>query len=447
MIEPSTSVRPDIAERLARMVRVPTVSAERDIRSPEPFDTFRALLHELYPRVHDELTLEVFAEVGLLFHWVGRRADEPVVLMAHWDVVPVDETDPWTHPPFSGAVADGSVWGRGTLDDKGQLCVLLDAVENLLAAGFQPERDVYLSLGGDEESHGQGAQATAAVVRERGIRPWLVLDEGGAVTDAPLPIVPLPAAMVGVAEKGVLTLRLDVRGAGGHASAPGRELATTRIARAVRRLQRHPFPARLSTSSRAMFSHFAEHTEGRPRRITRALAAVPPVTARVLAVIGGEPAAMVRTTVAVTMLAGGTASNVLPSQASATLNVRLAPGDSVAGAVVRIRRVIRDPQVSVSVVEGTEASPEAATDNAQWALIRSAVSKTYPEAVTVPYVQMSATDSRYYHVFSPATYRFAPLLMTQRQRDAIHGIDEYVTIDSLERGEQFYRHLIHSIPA
>ncbi|MEJ3406130.1 M20/M25/M40 family metallo-hydrolase [Rathayibacter sp. YIM 133350] len=445
------SVRPGIAERLSRMIRIPTVSAHVENTGPEPFHAFETLLAELYPSTHAALEREKITDFGLLYRWRGTgttpaSAAEPVVLMAHYDVVPVDESDLWTYPPFDGTIADGRVWGRGTLDDKGELCVVLDAVENLVASGFSPARDVYLSFGGNEESHGAAAKAIAAAFQERGLAPWLVLDEGGAVTDAPLPSIPIQAAMVGVSEKGILTARLEARGAGGHASAPGRHLATTRIAHAIRRINRHPFPARMSASVRAMFGAFAAHTEGRAQLLSRGVAATAPVSAKVLSRLGGEPAAMVRTTVAVTMLDGGTAANVLPSQASATLNVRIATGESVDGTMQRLRRIVNDAEVRVELVEGTEPSPESPTTGPQFDLIRAAVTASYPEAVTIPYVQMSATDSRYFHVFSPATYRFAPLMMNTEQRAAIHGVDEYVSIDSLVRGELFYRELIGAIP-
>ncbi|MET0725553.1 MAG: M20/M25/M40 family metallo-hydrolase [Leifsonia sp.] len=447
-------VRPGIAERLSRMVQLPTVSAELDVRGREPFEAFEALIRELYPLVHEHLTLEKITDFGLLYRWAGpatsrgaASSDEPVVLMAHYDVVPVDLGDPWTYPPFDGTIADGIVWGRGTLDDKGELCLVLEAVENLLQAGFRPARDVYLSFGGNEETFGDAAKSIAATLHERGIRPWLVLDEGGAVTDAPLPFIPLVTAVVGVAEKGAMTLRLDARGEPGHASAPPRETATTRLALAVRRINRRGFRPHFPRAAGTMFRVFRENTTGRPRAIVSALLAVPPLTARLFAGMGGDAGALVRTTVAVTMLDGGTAANVLPSQASATLNIRIAVGETVAGSVARIRRIVRGLDVSVTVLEGDDPSPESATDNAQFALIRDAVSVAYPEAVTAPYVQMSATDARHFHRFSPATYRFAPLLMTTRQRGSIHGIDEHVTIDSLERGERFYAALLRSLPA
>ncbi|KJQ53815.1 M20/M25/M40 family metallo-hydrolase [Microbacterium sp. SA39] len=443
----TATVRPGIAERLSQMIRIPTVSAELEQRGPAPFEDFVALLAELYPLTHEHLRLERHTDFGLLLHWTGRdtASDGPVVLMAHYDVVPVDESDAWTHPPFAGVIADGSVYGRGALDDKGPLIVVLEAVENLLADGFVPARDVYLSFGGNEETYGHAAEEIARVLRDRDIVPWLVVDEGGAVVDAPLPFVPGRAAMIGVGEKGVMTVQLTARGAGGHASAPPSLTAVRRIARAVDRLGPATFRPRTPAAIGRMLSQLATRTPGPARPLLRLLGAAPLLTARVFAVLGGEPAALIRTTVAPTMQSGGTAANVLPSQASATVNLRLALGETTQQTVFRVRRRIRDPLVKVEVLEASEPSPESPTDNVQFALLAAALEVSHPGIPAVPYVMMAATDSRHFHRFSPAVYRFAPLEMSNAQRSSIHGVDESVEIAALERGERFHRALLEQL--
>ncbi|QIK62767.1 M20/M25/M40 family metallo-hydrolase [Leucobacter viscericola] len=438
--------REGAAERLSRMIQIPTVSAEMEQRGAEPFEQFIALLEELYPLTHAQLERERITDLGLLFHWRGTDSQQdPAVLMAHFDVVPIDESDTWKHPPFEGRIANGYVHGRGALDDKGPLLVTLEAVENLLATGFTPARDVYLSFGGNEETFGDAAEAIANTLEDRGITPWLVLDEGGAVVDAPLPLVRGLAAMVGVGEKGATTIELSARGDGGHASAPPMLTAVGRVSRAVQRLTPETFPARTPAAVTRMLADFAARSRGPARLLYRALAGSPWLTARVFTMLGGEPAAMVRTTVAPTMLSGGTAANVLPSQASATVNLRIALGESVQGTVRRIRRRIKDRRVTVTVLEAGEPSPESATDNEQFALITEAVKRSHPTAHTTPYVMMAATDSRHFHRFSPATYRFAPLAMSAELRATIHGVDERVAMSELERGEIFHRTLIENL--
>ena len=251
--------------------------------------------------------------------------------------------------------------------------------------------------------------------------------------------------MIGVGEKGVVTLRLSARGDGGHASAPPRITAVGRIARAITRLDAGTFPARTPVAITRMLSLFANKARGRDQTVLRTLATFPRLTARIFAAMGGEPAALVRTTVAATMHQGGTAANVLPSQASATLNLRIALGETVARTVGRVRRRIHDPLLEVTVVESSEPSPESPTDNAQFALIASAVKASYPDAATVPFVCMAATDSRHFHRFSAAVYRFAPLAMSNAQRASVHGVDERVEIASLEKGELFHRALLQRL--
>ncbi len=431
--------RPGIAERLGEQIRLATVAG-----NDAAFAEFEALIARQFPRVHARLGLEHVTDRGLLFHWAGASAERPVVLMAHYDVVPVAAQE-WSDEPFSGTVRDGAVWGRGALDDKGPLIVVLEAVENLLADGFTPAQDVWLSFGGNEETYGSAAIAAAELFQQRGIVPWLVIDEGGAVVDAPLSFVKVNSAMVGVGEKGIATLRLTVRSDGGHASAPPKTTAASRLARAITRVQRNPFRVRMPKPFRQMLRSFEQHVTPGYRVLLGTLRVAHPVSARILASLGGEPAALMRTTVATTMLDGGSAPNVLPSQLSATLNIRIAQGETTASVVETIERSIGDAAVEVTVEEASEPSPLSPTDNAQFALITAAVDASYPGTVTAPYVMMAATDSRHFHRFAPAVYRFSPLAMTAAQRASIHGVDEFVTVDSLESGERFFQVLLRSL--
>ncbi len=430
------------------MIQIPTVSAELEERGAEPFEGFAKLLEELYPLIHERLERERIGEFGLLFRWRGAQTGlDPVVLMAHYDVVPANEADAWSFPPFEGRIQGDCVYGRGALDDKGPMVILLEAVENLLTDGFTPPRDVYLSFGGNEECSGADAKLISETLHERGITPWMVLDEGGAVTNSPLPFVQGTAAMVGVGEKGLANIRISARSEGGHSSVPPPLTTVGRVSRAVTKLTPGTFRARVPKAIPRMLATFAPQSSGVGGPLYRLLASWPWLNARVFAALGGEAAAMVRTTVAPTRLAGGTANNVLPPQASANINLRLALGETVQGTVRRLRRKIADSQVLVEATEGNDASPESPSDGPQFALIVDAVRNSHPEAVTVPYVTMAATDSRYFHRYCPATYRFAPLMMNAAQRAAIHGADEWVSVTELQRGEQFHRALIEGIPA
>lgn len=444
----SVAIREGSAERLSRMIQIPTVSAELEDRGLAPFEAFLELLRELYPLLHEQLPCERVTELGVLYHWQGLNAQaDPVVLMAHFDVVPANEQDEWSFPPFSGHIEHGFVYGRGALDDKGPMLVLLEAVENLLAAGFTPQRDIYLAFGGNEECSGDAAKEIAKTLHNRGITPWLVLDEGGAVTDSPLPFVRGLAAMVGVGEKGLANIQISAHSDGGHASVPPPLTAISRVSRAIARLRPNTFRAHTPHAIPRMLALFAPRASGFGRVLYRTLSSWPWLNAQVFALLGGEAAAMVRTTIAPTRVTGGTADNVLPPQASAIVNLRLALGETVPSAVRRVRRRIRDRRVRVEAVSGNDASPESPSDNEQFKLISLAVRASHPEAITVPYVTMAATDARHFHRFCPATYRFAPLLMNAAQRASIHGVNERVAVSELQRGEQFHRALIERIPA
>lgn len=447
LLSDGVAVREGLPERLSDMIQIRTISADLDETGPEPFLEFHALLADQFPLLHQHLTREVFDGLSLLFRWRGRRDAAPVVLMAHYDVVPVDPDDDWTHEPFAGAIVDGAVWGRGTLDDKGSLCALLEAVENLLAAGFVPERDVYVVAGGEEEVAGSGAKSIADALHARGLTPWLVLDEGGAIIDDALPAVDVPSAMVGVGEKGHLSVRIAASGDVGHASSPPAALsAIDRIARAVVRARQAPFPKRLNATTRTMFEFYRGRATGLGKVLTTVAPKVPPLSARLLALLGGEPAATVQTTVVTTTMNAGTVENMLAARASATMSLHIAVGETVDESFGRLKRGLRDPELTYEVLESREPSPESRTDSEQWQLICQAVEASYPGTLTVPYVSLGGTDSRHFHPYTPeATYRLAPLHMSAGQREGVHGVNEHVTIDALARGERFYRALITSL--
>ncbi|MGO3663045.1 M20/M25/M40 family metallo-hydrolase, partial [Microbacterium gubbeenense] len=417
-----------IAERLSCMIRIPTVAD----RGPEAFEQFVVLLEELYPKVHASLERERITERGLLFRWRGAAEKDPVVLMAHYDVVPAN-ADEWDEDPFGGRIDHGWVHGRGALDDKGPLIVILEAVEALLAEGFTPARDVYLSFGGNEETYGDAARTIAENLDNAGIRPWLVIDEGGAVVDAPLPFTRGRAAMIGVGEKGLVTLRVTASSDPGHASAPHGQSAIDRLARAVRRLSSRVFRPRAPLAITRMLQILADHAVGPARPLYGLLARSRILTGLVFAALGGEPAALVRTTIAATLQDGGSAANVLPATASVTFNLRLIPGETVESAARRVTRKVRDTDIRVIVEERSDPTPLSPAGGPAFDAIAAAVAATYPDATATPYLMMQASDARHFHAISPHVYRFAPIEMSAEQRASIHGIGERVEVSSLEK--------------
>jgi carboxypeptidase PM20D1 len=363
-----TSLSPHDERSIARfqqVLRVPTVSRlDVDETDVAVFDRFVVLLTELYPALHGSLEREVFEGHSLLYRWRGSTDAAPTVLMAHYDVVPATD-EGWRHPPFEATIVPDAhgdlLWGRGTLDDKGALASILEAVEARVAAGHVPRGDIYLSFGHDEETVGSGAQAIVAALESRGIRPALVLDEGGAVVEGVFPGVGKPTAVIGVSEKGITSLTLTVEQHGGHASTPPRMTATARLARAIVRLNRRPFPARFSPTNLEMLRTVGAHASGPIRWAFTNSRSTGPLLLALFTRLGDETNAMVRTTQAVTQLTGSQAANALAERAVATVNVRVAVGSSVEEAVRHVRRAIHDRAVCIAALHPSEPSPVSPT--------------------------------------------------------------------------------------
>ncbi len=440
-------VHPAVA-KLQALVRIPTVSdRDPDLVDGQAFNAFIEELRAQFPLLHESLELTRVGRHGLLFHWPGGSAEQPVVLMAHLDVVPVDANAPWQHPPFSAEIVDGAVWGRGTLDDKGCLTAICEAVERLLAAGFTPARDVWLSFGGDEEVTGAAARAAVEELKRREVKPWFVVDEGGAVAAEAFPGVAPHVAVIGVTEKGMTNIELTVEGRGGHASTPAKMGPTARIARAILRVDRHPMPAGLHDVTVELFGRLAPHTPSPLRPLMANAARLRPVLTRALIASGPESAAMTRTTLAVTTLSGAPAHNVIASTARAGINVRVMVGDTVDDVVEHLRRTVADDQVAIDVVDRGEASPVSPIDDEAFRLLESTIAEEIPDAVPAPYVMMAATDSRFFTEICPRVYRFAPFRMTKAQRQAIHSYDEHIGVEDFLAGVDWYQRLIERIPA
>ncbi len=436
----------EVVERFRDLLGIATVSHtdEHEIDAAA-FEKFRLALAEAFPLVHEHLTVHRVLEHSLLLHWTGSSSQEPVVLMAHIDVVPVDDSAPWQHPPFSAEVHDGAIWGRGTLDDKGSLVGICAAVERLLADGFVPSRDVWLSFGAREEVSGPDATAAVEELRSRGVTPWFVLDEGGAIAHEAFPGIAPPLGVVGVSEKGTTTIELRAEGRGGHSSTPASNGPTARIARAVVRLEKRPFPASLPEPTVEMFQRIAPHAPAALRPVFARAHALQAVLKRAIPAAGPEAAALVRTTMAVTTLSGSPAHNVIASSATAAVNLRLLIGDTVASATEHVRRAIDDDSITLTVLDANEPSPVSPTDDPAFELITSTIAEQFEDAVPTPYVMLAATDARNFTEICARVYRFTPFRMTKAQRESIHSYDEHIGVEDFLAGVRWYRRLIERI--
>ena len=423
---------------LIALVRIPT-------ELPEQLPAFQAALPERFPRLFEALEVESVGAT-LLARWRGRAADDgavgAVLLMAHQDVVPAPAAG-WTHPPYSGHRDETHVWGRGTLDDKGSLVGICVAVEALLEAGFRPARDVWLVFGHDEETMGTGAASAIAELDARGVRPAWALDEGGAVIEPPIAGVERDVAVVGVAEKGFANIRMRVAQAGGHASTPPRMPATSRLARAIRRLDRAPFPRSLPEPALRMLELLGAAARGPQGAVLRNVRRSRRLVERILA-RGDETRAMLSTTAVVTQLSGSSAPNALAEEAVAVVNARIAVGSSVDDTLALVRRAIADPLVELEVLHGHGPSPESPSTGAGWVDIEAAIGRLRPDVLTVPYVMLGGTDGRHAHRITDRVYRFTPFSMTREERLTLHARDERIRIDTWLDGCRWYADLIES---
>ena len=445
---PHVPIPEGAAERLAGAVRIPTISAE----DPAAFDAdaFRALhayLQESFPRVHQQLRRETVAEHSLLYTWRGSDPSlSPILLMGHLDVVPVEPgtEGKWQHDPFGGRIADGMIWGRGAIDNKSAVVGTLEAIETLLSEGFHPARTVYLAYGHDEEVGGVGgAREIAALLKRRGVELEMVLDEGGVIADGILPGVAGPVALVGIAEKGFVTIELSTRADGGHSSLPPRQSAIGIVSAAVSRLEQSPMPARLEGPTHQMFDRLRPRLPFLQRALIANLWLTRPLVMRKL---GESPStnAMVRTTAAATLFQAGTKDNVLPSYARAVINFRILPGDSIAAVVEHVRRTIDDKRVEIKAVGRFSADPSAvsAATSESFQMLERTIRSITPDAIVAPYLVVVVTDSRYYTDLTRNVFRFLPLRLTARDLKRMHGIDERIGIREYEAAIRTYREVL-----
>jgi carboxypeptidase PM20D1 len=437
------------AARLAGAIRFPTVSHENGQNVERAaFVGLHEYLQRSFPRVHAALTRETVADYSLLYTWKGRNPSlAPMLLMSHLDVVPVEpgtEKD-WTHPAFSGLIDGGYVWGRGSLDDKVGVLAILEAAETLLGQGFQPQRTVYFAFGHDEEVGGnQGAAAIASLLERRGIRPQLILDEGGAIIAGMLPGVARPAAMIGTAEKGSVSVELVAEDPGGHSSMPPRHGAIGKLAAAVEKLEDHPMPARIDGATKRSFEYLAPEMPFVPRLVLANLWLFEPLAERQFA---AEPAgnARIRTTTAATIFQAGIKENVLPHRARAVVNFRILPGDSVAAVLRHVRETVGpDIRVNPTGVVKSEPSPESDTRAPAFALIQRTVAQLFPEALVAPNLLSGGTDTKHYLRLSRNVYRFLPIRMKAEDLGRLHGTNERVGVENFGEIVRFYAQLLRN---
>ena len=448
-----------VARHLGEAVRFETIARQvgasdsEKARSEAAFEAMRAWVVNTYPLLAANSRLELIGNGSMLFTWQGSNPQlNPVLLMAHMDVVPIapGEDDKWQYPPFSGELAEGFVWGRGTIDTKGSMIAMLEAVELLISQGFTPERSVLLSFGADEEIGGyHGNRVTAEHLQRQGIKLDWVSDEGGAVTHDMVPGVSANVAMVGIAEKGSVTLKITSSAIGGHSSMPQPfdQTAIGRLSLALQQIGHSPFAAHLQGPTENFLATIAP-AQGFMSQL--ALANRWLFDPLIIRMLEASPAgdAQLRTVIAPTIISGGNKENVLPPDASAIVNFRIHPNDSIESVQKHVQAAVSDPQVSIKRMPGArEPSAVSALDGSAYQHLSQTIRDSFSNTLVAPNLTLGGTDSRYFLPLTQNVFRFAPIRMTPEDASRFHGINERIAIKDMGEAAAFYYRLISRMPA
>lgn len=444
--KPADPVSPETemayAEKLREMIRVPAV-AVRGVNDPSLFLRLQSVMAELFPLLDQTAEKKVFPSGSFAWRWPGKDSQaRPLLLMAHQDVVPAP-AEGWSHPPFEGEIAEGSIFGRGTLDTKGTLFAFLQAAEELLAEGFVPETDVWFCSSSDEEIGGTGAQETVRWLESRGVRPSLVLDEGGAVVEGALPTSKTPIALLGVLEKGYADLLVRAKSHGGHSSTPPKNSPLARLARFIVDLERHdPMKAKMIPQVADLFRTAAPSMSFGYRFLFGNLWLFRPLVTWLLPRVNSYGRALMSTTLAFTRASGSEANNVIPSEATLTLNLRPHPIQDRDESIALIRKIAGKYDLEVEILDARSSCPAVDSSTPAFRKLVGQIREYFPDVLVSPYVILGGTDGRHYAAITDAAVRFSPMRLSNADLKKMHGVNESVPLPALAETVGFYRKMI-----
>lgn len=432
----------EYGKRLAKMIQCETISKRcEEAERLEKFHTFHQVLAQLFPNVHASCE-KIELDGSLLFKWPGKHNAAPIVLMSHQDVV--EAGGKWEHGPFSGDIDEqGRVWGRGTVDTKGSLLCIFTALEELIASGYEPEGDVYIASSCTEEISGGGAPATVQWLKENGVRPSLVMDEGGMILEAPIAGANGLYAMVGTVEKGYADVKFTARANGGHASAPGKDTALVRLGKFMVDVEKHnPFRSQLTPTVQEMFERLAPNMDFGLKVVMSNLWLFKPLLTKLLPSINTAAGAMIRTTLAFTTAKGSDGLNVLPQTAYVTGNMRIIHHQANEESIGLISRVAGKYGIDTEVLYQDTPCPVVDYKSKQFKLIESITAQVYPGVVVTPYTMTGGTDAKFYKEICDNCIRFAPLYIDKQQYGSIHALNENINQGALPHAVEFYKQVI-----
>ena len=437
-------------QRLSQALQYKTISYENvDLVDKSEFLKFHTFIEKSFPNVHRELVREKINDLGILFKWEGTdNNQDSILLMAHMDVVPVekDTENEWCFDPFSGKISDGYVWGRGALDMKSQLMGILEAVEGLIINGFKPRKTIYLAFGQDEEVGGYlGNAQIASYLQTKGIKLSMVLDEGGFIIKNAIAGMSCPAALIGIAEKGMTTLELFAESNGGHSSMPPNSTAIGRLAKAIYILEKHQFKANMNSILKEFFKAIAPKMPILKRIIFSNMCLFKLLIIRIL-IKSPKTNALVRTTTAFTMIEGGIKMNILPQQAKAVANFRLIPGKTIEDVKKRVDKIVKKLDITVKVNDVSfNPSKISDTSSNEYKVLCKTIASVFPESVAAPYLTVGSTDSRYYQKNANQIFRFCPIEIVSEDLERVHGVNERISVEGYKKLIKYFYLLLENL--
>lgn len=447
-VEPIAKVEvpAEAIERFQQALRIKTISNESiDEFDSAAFKHFNRFLTERFPLADSLLQHLYFNEFSHLYKWKGKNEKlKPIILMGHLDVVPIASPEKWSVDPFGGEIKDDIIWGRGTIDDKFTVVGLLEAATLLLEEGFEPERTIYFAFGHDEEVGGEfGAVRMAEYLKAQGIEAEFILDEGYAIVQQLIPGIEKDVAMIGVAEKGITSIELQVDMVGGHSSRPASETAIDVLAKAISKLKAKPLPAKITEPMEGFMDALGPEMSFINRMAFTNRRLFKPVILSIYEGSGGSGNALIRTTTAPTIFEAGIKENVIPTMARAIVNFRIIPGETAEDVKTHVVETIDDERVKVAFYGfNNDPSPVSPTDVKAYELLNKTIKEIYPGVLSAPNLVIGATDARHYTAISTNIYRFVPYHINEQNVDSFHGIDEHIPVEDYKDAIRFYRQLI-----
>jgi carboxypeptidase PM20D1 len=432
----------EYAEEFAKMIRIETISYDPKKKNDAKFFELHKVMQELFPNVYNTVEQKVFEGGSILFKWKGKSDEKPMVLMAHQDVVPADK-DGWDYEPFSGEITDEYIYGRGTLDTKSTLYGIFKAIDELIISGFTPDYDIYISSASDEENSGPGASYSVEYLKNNGVTPYIVLDEGGAILTGGLPSAKKPIAYIGVIEKGYVNIKFTAHSKGGHSSTPPKNTPLARLGAFVNDVEKKfPLKTKMIKEVEDIFKNSAPIMAGIYRFLFGNMWLFKPLLVKLLPMISPFGRALLSTSIAFTMATGSEAENVIPSKAYVIANLRTHPIQNIQESFEVLQKIAAKYDIEAEIMDGREASRISSTSNDAYKYLIESITKSYPDVLTSPYVMLGGTDCRFFSEITESAFRFSPVRMNNDELSKIHGKNEAIKKSAIYEAVNFYKDFI-----